>query len=57
MMILGIHGKSPSLEDIYVHNAVGWLGTKATIVKYEDLCGFVLNLDSNESFEFFSELF
>ena len=57
MMILGIYGKSPSLEDIYVHNAVGWLGTKATIVKYEDLCGFVLNLDSNESFEFFSELF
>lgn len=57
MMILGIHGKSPSLEDIYVHNAVGWLGTKATIVKYEDVCRFVLNLDSDESFEFFSELF
>tara|TARA_B110000503_G_scaffold62286_1_gene98701 strand:- start:537 stop:1313 length:777 start_codon:yes stop_codon:yes gene_type:complete len=57
MMIFGIHGKSPTLQEIYTHNAVSWLGTKATILKYEDLIRNLTNLDSEESGVFFSDLF
>ena len=35
MMILGIHNKVPTMEDIFLHNAVAWLGTKARIVRFE----------------------
>ncbi len=46
MMILGIHGKSPTLNEIYTHNAVGWLGTKAKIIKYEDIVNnYFKNID------------
>jgi hypothetical protein len=57
MMIFGIHGKSPTLQEIYTHNAVSWLGTKATIIKYEDLSKHVSDLDSDESADFFRKLF
>lgn len=57
MMILGIHGKSPTLNEIYTHNAVGWLGTKAKIVKYEDLVSNVSNIESDSAEMFFSDLF
>lgn len=57
MMILGIHGKSPTLEEIYTHNAVGWLGTKAIIIKYEDLVESVKNIESAAAESFFSHLF
>jgi len=57
MMILGIHGKSPTLNEIYTHNAVGWLGTKAKIIKYEDLVHNVTNIESDSSEKFFSDLF
>jgi hypothetical protein len=57
MMILGIHGKSPTLNEIFTHNAVGWLGTKAKIIKYEDLVRNVDNIESVSSERFFSDLF
>jgi hypothetical protein len=57
MMILGIYGKSPTLQEIYTHNAVGWLGTKATVIKYEELVNNVINLESDGAERFFSQLF
>ena len=39
MMILGIHEKSPGLLDIYLHNAVAWLGTDVQVFRYEDASG------------------
>ena len=57
MMILGIHGKSPTLQEIYTHNAVGWLGTTATVIKYEDLVESVKDIESQRSEVFFETLF
>jgi len=57
MMILGIHGKSPNLNEIYTHNAVGWLATKAKVIKYEDLLDNLTNLETDKAETFFSDLF
>lgn len=56
MMIFGIHGKAPSLREIFTHNAVAWLGTKARVLKFEELLGHVRNLDTEEAETFFSNL-
>ncbi len=42
MMILGIHNKAPTMQEIYVHNALGWLGTDTRILKFEDLLAAVI---------------
>jgi len=57
MMIFGIHQKAPSLNEIFTHNAVSWLGTKATLLRFEDLLHHVRNLESDDAGHFFSELF
>ncbi len=57
MMILGIHGKSPTLQEIYTHNAVGWLGTQTTVIRYEELMANVKDLSSQRSEQFFCDLF
>ena len=56
MMIFGIHDKIPTLLDIYTHNCLSWLGTKAEVIKYEDLIAAVKGLGSDESEDFFAEL-
>jgi len=56
MMIFGIHGKAPSLSEIFTHNAVSWLGTKARMLKFEELLGHVKNIDSAEAETFFAAL-
>ncbi|NQV85733.1 MAG: hypothetical protein HQ492_01475, partial [Woeseiaceae bacterium] len=56
MMIFGIHGKAPSLNEIFTHNAVSWLCTKAKLLRFEELLGCVRNLDTEEAETFFSQL-
>lgn len=56
MMIFGIHNKAPTLNEIYTHNAVAWMGTGVKIVKYEDLVKHLKNLDSQSAQVFFAEL-
>jgi len=56
MMIFGIHGKAPSLNEIFTHNAVAWLGTEARFLKFEELLKHVRNLDAEEAETFFSQL-
>lgn len=56
MMIFGVHGKVPSLYEIYTHNAVSWLNTKARVLQFEQLLHHVRNIDSEEAEVFFSEL-
>ena len=56
LMILGIYQKSPSLADIYTHNAVAWMGTAARVVKYEDIVEALGDLDSRRSEAFFTGL-
>jgi hypothetical protein len=56
MMIFGIHNKAPSLNDIFTHNAVAWLGTDAVVVHFEDLLWHVLHLDAADAEPFFERL-
>jgi hypothetical protein len=46
MMIFGIHGKVPTLQEIYLHNAVSWLGTRTRVFRFENLLANVKDLDS-----------
>ena len=57
LMIFGIIGKAPTIREIYQHNALAWLGTNARIIRMEDLVAAVKNLDSDQSEEFFTDLF
>jgi hypothetical protein len=56
MMIFGVHGKAPSLSEIFTHNAVSWLGTKARILRFEELLHHVRNLETDEAEAFFRGL-
>lgn len=55
MMIFGIYEKAPTMLDTFLHNAVGWIGTGARMMKMEDLVHAVVNLDSDESEQYFTE--
>ena len=56
MMIFGIPEKAPTLFDIYTHNAVSWLGTRARVLKFEDLLRHVKSVDSDAAETFFAGL-
>ena len=56
MMIFGIHNKAPTLNDIFTHNAVSWLGTKAVLLHFEELLRHVKNVDAPEAEMFFGKL-
>jgi hypothetical protein len=56
MMIFGIHNKAPTLNEIYTHNAVAWLGTGVTLIKYEDIVKHIKKIDSPEAKTFFALL-
>lgn len=57
MMIFGIHDKVPTLQEIYLHNACAWLGTKATLVRYEELVSNLKSLHSDAAESYFAALF
>ena len=56
MMIFGLPGKAPSLNDIYEMNAAAWLGARTYIVRFEDLTEKLRELDGTEAEGFFSKL-
>lgn len=56
MMVFGIHGKAPSLGEIFTHNAVSWLGTNARLLHFENLLHHVKNLDTEDAHSFFAAL-
>ncbi len=56
MMIFGLPGKAPSLNDIYEMNVAAWLGTNVHIVRYEDLIRHLKELEGNDADSFFSGL-
>ena len=57
MMILGVYQKVPSMFDMYMHNAVAWLGVADGIVRYEDLVENVRTLDELSAEVYFRKLF
>lgn len=56
MAIFGIPGKMPALQEVYTHNAVAWLGTRAKLVRYEDLLKALKDIDSLASHAYFAAL-
>jgi hypothetical protein len=56
MMIFGIPEKAPTLFEIFTHNAVSWLGTRARVLKFEDLHRHVKALDDDAAELFFAGL-
>lgn len=56
MMIFGVHDKAPHLQEIFLHNAVSWLGSSATLARYEELVGALRQLESPAAEEYFSGL-
>lgn len=56
LMVFGIYGLAPTLEEIYTHNAVAWLGTDCKLVRFEDLLYHVKHLDTEAAEVYFSDL-
>jgi hypothetical protein len=56
MMIFGVHNRFPTMNDIYLNNAVAWLGTSAHFLKYEDIVENLKNLESESAETFFKDL-
>ena len=56
LMIWGIYQKAPPLKDIFELNGSAWMGTKASVVRLEDLLHHVKNLDTIEAERFFFDL-
>lgn len=56
MMIFGIHERTPALIDMYTHNVVAWMGTRAKLYRYEDVLAAVDDLDSKAAEAFFTRL-
>jgi hypothetical protein len=56
MMIFGIPGKAPSLNDIYELNAAAWLGARCHVVKFEDLSRHVASIETEAAEAFFGSL-
>ncbi|HEX8570042.1 MAG TPA: hypothetical protein VF699_08990 [Caulobacteraceae bacterium] len=56
MMIFGLVGKAPALQDVYVGHALAWMGTGVRIVRYEDVVANLKALDGPEAEGFFAEL-
>jgi hypothetical protein len=56
MMIFGVHEKMPNLQEIFLHNAVSWLGTAVVLLRYEELVSGLANLDSPAGESYFGTL-
>jgi len=56
MMILGAHGAVPDLRDVFSMNAVAWMGSRAVIVRYEDIVENLKDLGSRRAEAFFGRL-
>ncbi len=57
MMILGIYRKAPAMEEIFRHNAAGWIGTDVHLLRYEELVQAVKTVDTLEAEVYFRKLF
>jgi len=56
LMIFGIYQKVPPMAEIYMHNAVAWLGTGVHLVRYEELVDAVKRLEEPDADEYFMRL-
>ena len=48
---------APGMEEIFRHNAVCWLGTKAYVIRYEDMVRHLKQIESRQAELYFAGLF
>ena len=56
MMIFGIYNRVPTLQEIFMNNAVSWMGTSAKVIHYEEIIKHVKTIDTDEAKTFFTAL-
>ncbi|MCP4270592.1 MAG: hypothetical protein GY781_01315 [Gammaproteobacteria bacterium] len=56
MMIFGIYQKAPTMEEIFTHNAVSWMGCGTKFIRYEDVIKNLKNIETEEAREYFTDL-
>ena len=56
MMIFGIYEKAPTLNEVYTHNAVAWLGPEVKLVRYEDIVHHLKHIDKGAAQDYFHDL-
>ena len=56
LMIFGVYQKAPTLREIYDHNAISWLGTGVSLVRYEDIVRHVRQLETDRAEAYFRDL-
>jgi hypothetical protein len=57
LMIFGIHQKAMPMRDLFNYNAVAWLGTDCTMLRYEDLVAAVKDIESDAAEACFMRVF
>jgi len=57
LMIFGVHGKAPMMEEIFRYNAVAWLGTTTYLIRYEEMVAHLRKLDTKDAELYFAKLF
>ena len=55
-MIFGLHQKAPTMEEIYTHNAVAWLGTGVKLIRFEDVLKHLKDIDTEQAKDYFQEM-
>ncbi|MEO7602849.1 MAG: hypothetical protein ABIS39_06255 [Sphingomicrobium sp.] len=56
MMIFGLPERAAPLATTFVYNAVGWIGSGAYLVRYEELVAALLDLEDKKSEAYFRSL-
>lgn len=56
MMIFGVHNRFPTMHEIYLNNAVAWLGTSVKVVRYEEIVACLKVPDSQKTKMFFEDI-
>ncbi|WP_189431897.1 hypothetical protein [Alishewanella longhuensis] len=56
MMIFGIYQKAPTLNEIYTHNSIAWLGTGIKLVRFEDVIKHLKILNTPAAERYFTDL-
>lgn len=57
LMIFGMYQRAPSLNEIFAHNALAWLGTGVHLLRYEDIVRHLRSLESADAEAYFRALF
>ncbi len=56
LMIVGVYQKAPPMQEIFLLNAVAWIGTDVHLLRYEELIEHLRAIDTPEAEDYFDKL-